>query len=90
MLAIFCLLFACIIRCSHKLRTNLCFNAFVSYCILEQQTGSSGAAGTELKMSTEADIKNMTSDYSFNKEAVEKMLIDFVCTVNIKADKARA
>jgi hypothetical protein len=29
-------------------------------------------------------------DYARNKEAVQKMLIDLVCMVNIKAEKARA
>lgn len=54
-----------------------------------QQTGSSGAAGNELQMTTDADIMHMNSDYNSNKEGVEKMLIDFVCAVNVKADKAR-
>mmetsp|Transcript_11210 Transcript_11210/g.17065 ORF Transcript_11210/g.17065 Transcript_11210/m.17065 type:complete len:111 (+) Transcript_11210:58-390(+) len=57
---------------------------------LATHTGSSGAAGNELQMSTEADIRNMTKDFNSNKEAVEKMLIDFVCNVNVKAEKARA
>mmetsp|Transcript_38042 Transcript_38042/g.82861 ORF Transcript_38042/g.82861 Transcript_38042/m.82861 type:complete len:111 (+) Transcript_38042:30-362(+) len=56
---------------------------------LATQTGSSGAAGNELQMSTDSDIRNMGRDFNSNKEAVQKMLIDLVCAVNIKAEKAR-
>mmetsp|Transcript_4421 Transcript_4421/g.4433 ORF Transcript_4421/g.4433 Transcript_4421/m.4433 type:complete len:109 (-) Transcript_4421:79-405(-) len=55
-----------------------------------QQTGSSGAAGNELAMQTENDIRNMNRDFASHKEAVQRMLIDLVCGVKINVEKARA
>lgn len=56
---------------------------------LMAQTGSSGAAGNELTMKTEAEIDTMKRDFNNNKAAVEKMLIDVVTNVKIQATKAR-
>eukprot|EP01041_Mallomonas_annulata_P000126 gene126-201_t len=53
------------------------------------QTNSNGAAGSELEAATETDIRKMISDFSQNKDKVEKILTDFVCTVHIEAPHAR-
>lgn len=59
------------------------------FVICPQQTGSSGAAGSELQFNTEKDIQNMGRDFASNKEAVETMLVNQVCTVNVKAPERR-
>mmetsp|Transcript_27055 Transcript_27055/g.27294 ORF Transcript_27055/g.27294 Transcript_27055/m.27294 type:complete len:112 (+) Transcript_27055:106-441(+) len=56
---------------------------------LYAQTNSSGAAGSELEATTEAEIRKMISDFTVNKEKVEKILTDFVCDVKIKPREAR-
>ena len=54
-----------------------------------QNTGSSGAADSQLDKETSTSMGLMRKDFESNKKQVEKMLIDLVCNVHIEAPKAK-
>mmetsp|Transcript_29975 Transcript_29975/g.41186 ORF Transcript_29975/g.41186 Transcript_29975/m.41186 type:complete len:109 (-) Transcript_29975:96-422(-) len=56
---------------------------------LAKLNGKSGAAGNELQVNTNNDISSMNREFESKKAGVEKMLVDLVLKVNIKAPKAR-
>lgn len=56
---------------------------------LTKVNGMTGAAGNELQMSTSNDISAMSREFTTRKDAIEKMLIDMVISVDVKAPAYR-
>lgn len=56
---------------------------------LAKVNGKTGAAANELSASTNSDVSTMGREFQGRKEAVEKMLIDMVINVQIKAPERR-
>lgn len=56
---------------------------------LSKISNKSGQSNNELQTQTNNDIATMSREFSTRKEAVQKMLIDFVIDVEIKAPAAK-
>ncbi|RYH24577.1 V-type ATPase subunit G [archaeon] len=57
---------------------------------LAKINSKSGAANNELQGSTNNDINTMSREFQQKKDSVEKMLIDMVINVEVKAPPRRA